>query len=107
MVFGWLLLRTSSGIGVTISNNGFAPISDVVLSFSGGNHQFRVLNSGQTEKVRVRPKGESHLMISFLDSTGMKHSKVIDVYFESGYRGRVEIKINSAYDVSWVSKITT
>jgi hypothetical protein len=64
-------------------------------------HGWSPANGGQ----RIDPDGESHLHLTWLDSSGAMQSRRIDVYFESNYRGRITISIEPGNKVSWVDEI--
>jgi hypothetical protein len=45
--------------------------------------------------VKVRSKGESSLSIEFVNLAGKPQAQKLDVYFEQGYRGEIDVWIES------------
>ena len=95
----------SSGIEVIVRNDGTAVVNDLTLAFSGGEKSVSSLPAGQKASFRINPKGESHLGLAFTDSGGQRKSTNIDVYFETGYQGVVDVRIDQSGRVSWVDNI--
>ena len=90
-----------SGIEVAIRNNGNGRITNVELLFTGGAVMAAEIPSTQQQTFKVKPKGESHLVLRFTDGKGQKHDALVDVYFESGYKGKINITIDDAGEVKW------
>jgi hypothetical protein len=77
----------------TIQNTGSQPLRSVVLSVTGASYNLGDIPPGATAHVTVHPTGESHLEIQFTDSDGQAHRLNAGGYFESGYRGTINISI--------------
>lgn len=89
-----LIIQFRPGIVVTIENTGTIPLKSVVLHVTGASYELGDIAPGASEKVRVRPTGESHLEIEFTDPDGQV--KRLDEgfgYFEPGYRGTIRVSI--------------
>ena len=87
------LLMLQHGIWVTIENAGTTPVRSVVLHVTGASYPLGDIAPGSCAKVRVGPRGESHLEIEFVDSNGKPRRLNADGYFESGYQGTIRISI--------------
>ena len=81
------------GVTVTIYNAGDSPIQDLQVHVASKSYQLSDISSGAERKVKVSPKGESHVEISYRlpDGTTKRHS--VDCYFESAYLGTVNATI--------------
>ena len=87
----FVLLR--SGIQVTIQNTGSQPLRSVVLHVTGASCHLGDIAPGATAKATVQPTGESHLEIQFTDPDGQTRRLDAGGYFESGYRGTIDVSI--------------
>lgn len=86
--------RDRPGVNVLITNNSLSSLTDLHLEFTGGKCHLAKLEASQTRSFVVKPKGESHLVLSFSDVFGKRQTKQIDIYMESGYTGKIEIGID-------------
>ena len=88
-----LFVQFRPGIVVTIENTGTIPLKSVVLHVTGASYELGNIAPGASEKVRVRPTGESHLEIEFTDPDGQVKRLDAGGYFESGCRGTIQVSI--------------
>lgn len=95
-----------AGVKVDVTNEGSEPISDLKINFKGGNKTLSELGVGSTHEFIVKPSGESDIDISFLDSKGNARNYKVDVYFETNYQGRIDIKVDRLGNVTWKDDIT-
>lgn len=102
----WSCKSMCSGVCIVVVNEGDHPLCNVEIHFSGGSLRIPKLQPRAKYKAKINPKGESHLTVDFADASGGQHVQPIDVYFESGYQGKVEIKIDGSSNVTWQSVIT-
>lgn len=88
-VFLWF----GPGVTVKIYNAGNSQILDLQVHVTGRSYQLGDISSGAERNAKVRPKGESHVEISYrlLDGTTIRHS--VACYFESTYRGTLNVTI--------------
>jgi hypothetical protein len=91
LVLLFLLFR--SGIHVTVQNSGSQPLWTVVLHVTGAKYELGDIAPGETASAAVHPTGESHLEIEFTDRDGEIQRLDAGGYFESGYRGTIDISI--------------
>ena len=89
------------GIEVEIRNNGNAPITSVEVVFTGGAVTTAEIAPTEHKTFVVKPKGESHLVLRFTDANGQRHDDLVDVYFEPGYSGKINITVDNAGKVKW------
>lgn len=104
IVAGCFVLGTR-GVEVVITNDGSRSINNLAIRFTGGTESVAELAPRTTHKVRINPNGESHLEIEFLDSQGVSHREILDVYLEQNYQGRITVWIDSSGKVTWKSEV--
>lgn len=100
-VLAFLAVGCSRGPRFTVVNRSAVVLDDVRLEYSGGSAPIGRLSPGETRSVRITPRGESGLQIGFRDPGGVVHEQKVDVYFETGYRGTLEIAIDQDLNVTW------
>ena len=98
-------LRTRSGIQVTITNTGNAPIRLVVLHVTGNSYPLDDIVSGSSRKAIVKPTGESHLEIELIDKGGHPQRLNAGGYFEPGYCGSIDVSIKDGVIESNVGRM--
>lgn len=96
----------SEGIKVNVINEGPKPISNLKINFKGGNKALSELGAGSTHEFIVRPSGESDVGVSFIDASGIAHSHKVDVYCETNYQGKIDIRVDRFGNVTWKDDIT-
>ena len=96
--FGPTLLWDGSGNIVVLSNIGTKPLSSVVVSFSGGDCTLSVLPENS---LIMNLHGESPISLSFVDAAGTKHGSADEIYLEPGYKGTIDVSVDSNYKVTW------
>ena len=84
-----------------MTNATSGDITGLEVRFSGGTKSFQRLMPSDSFKTVVNPRGESDLMIQFIDSRGTQHSAKVDVYLERGYRGTIHVVIQPDGTVTW------
>ena len=87
----------SAGTPVTITNQSAAPIENVVIFGSGFRKPVGSIAAGQSVSVRVQPKGESGLGISFRSGPRLVEGQP-QGYFEGG--GAYKVSVAVAPDLS-------
>jgi hypothetical protein len=104
---GWLLLAISvvfllvavvafqlrSGIQVTVENTGTSPLKSVELYVTGRSYELGDIAPEESATARVNPIGESELEVEFKDTDGQTQRLNAGGYFESGYRGSIQVEI--------------
>lgn len=84
----------SRGVSVIVQNKGPQAIHDVTVHVTGNSYDIGTLMPGQTQKVRVTAKGDSHVEITFTDPSQHEHRVVADCYFEArNYKGTISVDI--------------
>ena len=96
---------SNDGVMIKIRNNSGKPISDISLYYTGGVKRINTLFNMQSWEGNLNPSGESTLKIELFDNENKKYFSIIDVYFEKGYSGYIDIKIDSTYKVSYKNHI--
>lgn len=74
-------------IVVTVHNEGPTELRSVVVHVTGRSYYLGDLAVGESKSVTVRPKGESHVELEFLDALGRNQRLLAGGYFEPGYKG--------------------
>ena len=90
---------------MNIENASREIIHSIELAYTEGVKQCKSLEPNKNITFNIIPRGESHLEIKFMDSSGNMHFKNIDVYFERNYNGYVNVKIDEANGVIWEDHI--
>lgn len=93
-------------VKVVVANEGAGPIKNLTINYSGGTESLSELGSGRAYEFSINATGESDLSVSFVDASGSSHSHKVDVYFERNYRGKIDVKIDSASKISSSHQIT-
>lgn len=99
-------LPFSTGVLVNVTNEGSAPVSNLRISFTGGENTWAKLDPGRAQMFRIKPSGESDVTFSFVDALGNAHSQKVDVYFEKNYQGTIDVKIDRVSKITWQDDIT-
>ncbi|MEO1589900.1 MAG: hypothetical protein AAFU71_01275 [Cyanobacteria bacterium J06632_22] len=84
------------GAEVFIENVGTAPLTGVDVVVTGATYSLKPIPPGETRSVKVYPKGESSLSLVLTDEAGQSTQLDVNVYFESGYRGRLDLKVTQS-----------
>jgi len=88
-----LFFQFRPGIHVTVQNTGSTPLKSVVFHVTGASYQIGDIAAGASATARVQSTGESGLQIEFTDSDGNVQRLDAGGYFESGYRGTIQVSI--------------
>lgn len=96
---------TNKGVLVQIENKRSLSITDIIISYTGGDYGILELCPNQKHQTYICPTSESHIEIEFTDEKGNKKREKIEVYFESNYSGSVEIQISDTGAVNWKTRI--
>ena len=89
-----VVLRPFGGVYVTVHNSGSTVMSDRMVHVTGRTYKLGRLESGQQLSVRVRPRGESDVEISFKNESSVQKRIQADCYFEANnYAGTIAVEI--------------
>ncbi len=83
----------AKGIKIELNNFNSTTISNIVVTYSGGNKSLSDLGVGKSHTFIVNPNGDSGLTLEYIDQTGNKIERKIDVYFGKNYSGKITINI--------------
>jgi hypothetical protein len=114
---GWLgpiLLFAASISGCTgagqitlaVTNNADEPIQTVMVKFTGGVAQLGPLKIGERQETTIKPAGESHIELDIYPVGEKVEHRVVDTYFEAGYRGKIEITLGKEFAVHSAEQIS-
>jgi hypothetical protein len=90
-VIGYAAL--APGVHVTVRNTGREPMRQVTLHVTGRSYSLGDVPPGATCTKKVFPTSESHVELELTDEQGRRRRLVAGCYFESGYRGRIDIEV--------------
>jgi hypothetical protein len=68
-------------------------MGDVRVVVTGRSYAVGDLRQQESRSVRVRPTGESHIVLRYADAGGAERSVEVNCYFEPGYSGRITVNI--------------
>src|SRR5688572_13679738 len=83
------LLIWTPGVKAVVTNTGTTAMRNVRVEVTGRAYAIGDLQPGESRSVRVRPKGESHIVLRYVDPNGATQAVTVDCYFESGYSGSI------------------
>lgn len=83
------------GINARITNSSGGGVTDILLSFTGGEEHVAEIKAGALHKLRLNPRGASSLTLQYTGADGIVHTNKLGLYFEPGYRGRIDIEIGT------------
>jgi hypothetical protein len=86
-------------ITVLLENNSGRAIQSVAATYTGGVARFGPLGVDESQEVGIRPTGDSHIELEIQPADGRAEHRVVDTYFERGYRGRIRITLDSSFAV--------
>jgi len=95
-----LLAGCSGGSRVTVSNASSAKLDSLVVSGTGFSKSLGVLEPGAKRDVRIRPKGESSLRVTFIANGASYDSKPAGYFEGYGYHVTAEVKPNFEIAIS-------
>jgi hypothetical protein len=84
---------------LVVINNAEQPIQTVVAKYTGGVAQLGPLKMGERQETTIKPTGESHIELDIYPVGGKVEHRLVDTYFEAGYRGKIEITLNKEFAV--------
>jgi hypothetical protein len=102
---GAILLFTIASSGCTddglitlaVINDAGQPIQTVVAKYTGGIAKLGPLKVGERQETTINPAGESHIELDIYPAGGKVEHRLVDTYFEAGYRGKIEISIKKEF----------
>jgi hypothetical protein len=82
-------------ITVSLENRSGQAIQSVVAAYTGGIARFGPLGINESQEVEIRPTGDSHIELEIQPVKGQVERRVVDTYFERGYRGQIRITLDA------------
>ena len=76
---------------VEVKNGTGFPMRDTRLKIRGEQASIGTVRPAEYRSARLRPRGETGLMLEFTDPSGHACQKDLDVYLDNGYAGRVDV----------------
>ncbi|MHB1127067.1 MAG: hypothetical protein ACYC2T_08940 [Bacillota bacterium] len=97
-----VLFLGHSGFDISIENLTNVKVSGLTITYRyiKKDIELPTIQAYDVYKININPKekfvdGENEMKLNYFDKAGNIHSLIIVGYFESGYYGRVKIKILS------------
>jgi len=90
-----LLSGCISGVPVSIENQSASDLTNVVVSGKGFSESVGTIRAGNTESIRVRPKGESGIKVTF-EVDGQRYSGIEEGYIENDNLYTVKITVDAS-----------
>jgi hypothetical protein len=95
----------SRGVEVSVTNKTGSDLHQVALEFTGGVATVPLLHAGETYRTRVRPTGDTHLQLKYIDAGGKEYSDQIGVYFGQGSGGQITLNVLPGGTNTWTDKV--
>ena len=92
-----LLVGCRSGQPVKVTNRSSGALTEVVLTGNGFTEKVGTIPAGGAETVRIQPRGETGLRITF-EANGRRYGSGRDA-LEEDHLERAEITINADYSI--------
>ena len=92
-------------ISIIVKNVGDSPLDSAVVLVTGNSYKLGKIFPGDSVTTKVNPHGESHLEIDFKNAKNEKKHFVVGSYFETGYSGFMNIRLNADSIVSVTDSI--
>jgi hypothetical protein len=87
------VLIWTPGPKAVVTNTGTTAMRNVRVEVTGRAYPIGDLPPGESRSLRVRPTGESHIVLRYADTNGAAQAVRVDCYFESGYSGRISVDV--------------
>lgn len=89
-----------TGFDIEIKNDTSENVKGLIITYKGiiKDIELPQIEVGKTYKINVNPKenlGENTMIIYYKDKRGIIQKNTLIGYFEKGYRGKVNVKVNS------------
>jgi hypothetical protein len=92
-VLVWAGCRPSGGVALTVHNTGDQPLDSLVAVTTGGRYPLGTLAPGAARTVTVQARGESGVELEH--GQGGRQRLVVQVYFERGYGGTIDVEVTA------------
>ena len=95
----------AASVVVSIKNNSGQEIQSVLAEYNGGVADFGLLKIEESKEMKIRPAGESHIELNIQSVGGPIERRMVDTYFEAGYRGKIQIILSQDFEVSVTTEL--
>ena len=85
----------TAGVRVVISNADATLMQNVTVQTSGGVYSLGDIAPHSSKMVRVDGGDGSDIQLNYADAGKVRRVETVDCYFESGFRGSIEIEVKS------------
>ena len=93
------------GVYVSVNNNTQSTLKNLTITYLGGVIQIATLEPKMSYGQYINPTHPTDLTLEWFDSSGAKHSNMINVYIEPSFAGSVEITVEPDNRVSVTEKV--
>lgn len=106
ILFVMLITSCSNrGVSVIVKNETRYPMENTILEFTGGTKKIPKIEPGKSFTEYINPNGESSLTIKF-NYNSKQYTEKLDVYFETNYKGNINIHLLENGKISYNSNVT-
>jgi hypothetical protein len=95
--------RAADSITLTLENVGRIPLDSVTVFTTGRSYPIGSVPAGASSDLLIGANGESHIEIEH--GSHPRHRLRVGTYFESGYSGRINVRITADSVVAVVDSI--
>lgn len=99
IAFSFLLAGCSRKIQVSIINDSGHRIENVNISAQGQEFSLGTMAPGDQKRAEFKPRTDSAVEINFVPPATHDPVSRQLAYFESGYRGRVHVRVEENFEV--------
>ena len=89
------LVACSRNLEVQVLNESDLEISNIEVKYKGAPNRVDKIESGKQVNFILKPSGETDVGITYLNNDGEVVLCKLNQYVESGYRGKIFVKIDN------------
>jgi hypothetical protein len=95
--------RGRDSVALTLENVGQTRLDSVVVFTTGRSYPIGTLLAGTSRRLMIGANGESHIEIEH--GAQSRRRLVVGTYFESGYRGKINVRLTPDSVVAVIDSI--
>jgi len=96
--------RGRDSIRLRLENVGDVPLDSVVVYTTGRQYEAGRLAPGRSTQLLIGANGESYIEIEH--GVGSRRRLRVDTYFESGYTGKIEVRLRTDSIIAVIDSIS-
>jgi hypothetical protein len=90
--------RAPDRIRLMVENVGQTPLDSVIVLTTGRSYPIGNIPAGTTRELPIGANGESHIELEHGRASRLRASRrrlIVGIYFESGYRGSIRVRVTA------------